>query len=50
MLASFNSVWSFAYDVGKEILVNGANIYDEVSSAVTNYESGNYLEMGYDVG
>ena len=50
MLASYNSFWGFTYDVGHAIIVNGANIYDEISTAVSNYESGNYLNMGYEVG
>jgi len=47
MLVSYNSFWSFTYHVGEEILVNGVNIYDEISTAVTDYESANYLDMGY---
>ena len=50
MLTSFNSFWDFTYDVGESIIVNGANIFDEVKAAVSNYESGNYLSTGYEVG
>jgi hypothetical protein len=39
MLKVYNSFWSFAYHVGKEILVNGHNIINEVKSAVSDYES-----------
>ena len=47
MLGVYNSFWSFAYHVGDSIIVNGKNIYNEVSTAVTDYESGQYMNMGY---
>jgi hypothetical protein len=42
MIKSFSSPVSFAYHVGKDIIVNGKNIYHEISTAVSDYDSSNY--------
>lgn len=46
MVESFTSPMSFAYHVGKDLIVNGHNIYDEITAAVNDYESANYFGMG----
>lgn len=50
MIANFKSPLSFAYHVGKDILVNGVQIYKEIDSAVTDYNSANWRQFGYDCG
>jgi hypothetical protein len=42
MIKIFDSPTSFAYHVGKDLLVNGKDIFAEIESAVTDYESGNW--------
>ena len=46
----FKSPRSFAYHVGKDILVNGRNIYQEISSAVSMYEAQKWEQFGYNIG
>ena len=50
MAKNFKSPWSFAFTVGKNILLNGVDIYHEISDAVTAYDSADYYNFGYDVG
>ena len=50
MIANFKSPLSFAYHVGKDILVNGVQIYNEIDSAVNDYKSSNWRQFGYDCG
>jgi len=50
MISIFNSPASFAYHVGKDLIVNGAEIYGEVNSAITDYNSGNWYNFGIDIG
>lgn len=35
MAEQFTSPWSFAYHMGKDLLVNGVEIYHEIDDAVT---------------
>merc|ERR1712127_506409 len=39
MVAIFSSPESFAYHVGKDLLVNGVDIFHEIEGAVTDYKS-----------
>ena len=39
MITAFDSPTSFAYHVGKDLIVNGAEIFGEVKTAVSDYES-----------
>jgi hypothetical protein len=50
MVAIFNSPTSFAYHVGKDLLVNGVEIYDDVTSAVNAYENQRWGDFGYAMG
>ena len=50
MAEGFSSPWSFAYHVGKDLLVNGVEIYHEVDDAITQYDNGAYRAFGEDVG
>jgi len=46
----FSNPWSFAYHVGKDLLVNGVQIFHEVEDAVDQYEAGNFKGFGQDIG
>tara|TARA_B110000285_G_C15086888_1_gene596723 strand:+ start:494 stop:1732 length:1239 start_codon:yes stop_codon:yes gene_type:complete len=50
MVSVFNSPTSFAYHVGKDLLVNGRDIFGELETAVTDYESANWHDFGFQVG
>lgn len=50
MIKSFTSPWSFVFHVGKDILVNGKNIINEVETFMSDYNSGNFNGMGYEMG
>lgn len=50
MVKVFNSPTSFAYHVGKDLMVNGKDIFHEVETAVTDYEAANWDDFGYQVG
>jgi hypothetical protein len=42
MVKNFKSPISFAYHVGKDILVNGVQIFHEIEDAVTSYKAQNW--------
>jgi len=50
MAKTFKSPLSFAYHVGHDILVDGTDIYNEISAGVTAYDGGDYHTFGYDIG
>lgn len=50
MISVFDSPTSFAYHVGKDLIVNGKQIYGEITTAVSDYESGNWGDFGYQIG
>ena len=50
MAAIFSNPWSFAYHVGKDLILNGVDIFHEVEDSVTQFESSNYEAFGVDVG
>ena len=50
MAKAFKSPWSFAYHVGKDLLVDGTDIYAEITSGVTAYDNKDYHNFGVDMG
>jgi hypothetical protein len=50
MVAVFSNPTSFAYHVGKDLMVNGQDIFQEIETAVSDYEAGNWENFGYQVG
>ena len=50
MAEGFSSPWSFVYHVGKDLLVNGVQIYHEVDDAIAAYEAGDFKAFGVDIG
>ena len=50
MADNFKNPLSFAYHVGKDLLVHGVDIYHEINDAITQYDANNYYGFGEDVG
>ena len=50
MAAIFSSPTSFAYHVGKDIMVNGVQIFHEIETAVSDYKSQQWSDFGYQIG
>ena len=50
MVKNFKHPFSFEYEFGKELLVNGKNILSEIDIALRSYHSGDFREMGLMVG
>lgn len=46
----FDNPKSFAYHVGKDILINGVEIYNEVSTAIEDYTKEDWAGYGYNLG
>jgi len=47
---TFTNPISFAYHVGKDVLVNGSSIYNDIEGAISSWEAGQYEQFGEDVG
>jgi len=41
---------SFIWNAGKNLLVNGVDVYNELANASVNYKAGNWYYYGYDLG
>jgi len=50
MAAIYSNPWSFAYHVGKDLVVNGVQIFHDTEDSITQYEAGKYEAMGEDIG
>lgn len=50
MAAIFASPTSFAYHVGKDLIVNGMDIYHEIDDSIDQYKAGQWFEFGKDIG
>jgi len=50
MSAIFMSPTSFAYHVGKDLLINRKDIYREIKTSITDYEAQNWESFGYNIG
>ena len=49
-LEQFTSPASFAYHIGKDLLINGVDIYHEIQAAVADWKSQSYRDCGVQVG
>ncbi len=47
MAISFSNPISFIFHAGKNLILNGVEIFKEVSHAEVNYDDGNYFDCGY---
>jgi len=50
MAEIFSSPSSFAYHVGKDLMINGKDIFAEIEDSITQYHNGNWEKFGEDVG
>jgi hypothetical protein len=50
MVSIYSTLPSFAWHVGKDLIVNRRDIYNEISSAITDYKGGNWENFGKDIG
>jgi hypothetical protein len=50
MLAVFSNPHTFIFHVGKDLMINGVQIYKEVSDSVTQFENAKYFDFGEDLG
>lgn len=49
-LAAISSPWSFAIHVGKDILINGVDIYHNIKSMINDGKREDYFNFGVDIG
>ena len=50
MAAVFKSPISFAWHLGKDLIVNGVQIYHEINQSITEYKAAQYYDFGVDAG
>jgi hypothetical protein len=50
MAKTFKSPLSFAYHVGKDLLVDGTDIYAQITAGIAAYDKEQYHTFGYDMG
>jgi hypothetical protein len=50
IIATYSSLPAFAWHVGKSLLVNGVEIYNDINSAITDYRASNWEKFGEDIG
>ena len=50
MASIFESPATFAYAVGKHLLLDGVEIYGEISTAIHDYESQDFSDFGFQIG
>ena len=50
VLEEFSSPYSFAFHVGKDLLVNGVNIIHEISAAIDDWDAQSYRDCGVQIG
>jgi len=50
MAAIFKNPASFAYHVGKDLMINGKDIYSEIKLAIKDYDAKNWEDFGFQIG
>lgn len=50
MVAAWRSPATFAYHAGKDLLINGKNVYSEIEAAKREYDARNYYNFGVEIG
>ena len=50
MAKNFKNPLEFAWHAGKDLLINGKDIYADITNGMTAYDSGDYQTFGNDVG
>ena len=46
MISVFSNPWSLVYTVGKNLLVNGVDIFHKIEDATTAYDKKDYFNFG----
>ena len=47
---SHASAWDITFEIGKNVLVNGVDLYNDITGSISAYDSGDYSTMGRDIG
>ena len=50
MIKAFSNPTSFAYHVGKDLIVNGRPIFREINDAIKDYDNGKWEDFGKEIG
>lgn len=50
MAEIFSHPLSLIWQVGKSLIVNGSDIFDKISQAITAYKNGQYFDFGKNIG
>lgn len=50
IIATYTSLPAFAWHVGKSLLVNGVDIYNDINSGITDFKASNWEKFGEDIG
>ena len=50
MISAFDSPTSFAYHIGKDLIVNGRSIFHDVNNAITDYKAKDWYDFGVAIG
>lgn len=50
MAETFKSPAAFAWNAGKNLLINGTDIYADITAGITAYDSSDYETFGEDLG
>ena len=45
-----SSPWSFVYHVGKDLIVNGVEIFDDIATSITDWDNQDWEGFGFNVG
>merc|ERR1712151_776969 len=47
---SGSSWWNITFEVGKNVITNGVDIFHDIEGTISSYDSGDYTTMGLDIG
>lgn len=50
MIAEMANPSQYAFHIGKDLLINGRNIYKEISTAVDDWQNQEYYDFGFQCG
>ena len=46
----FENPNSVTFDAGRDLIINGVDIYQEISTAISDYQAGNWYQLGENLG
>lgn len=50
IVTTYSTLPSFSWHVGKDLIVNGRQIYSEINDGIHQYKAGNWQKFGKDIG